>query len=248
MKSLKPSSRPSFGSATNQTLPVRDDVLLGGGGDGGIDALAILADGRLPVSTEEDLQFFFDSHGRLEVEFVFIQAKSSSAFSSSDIGNFLFGVEQLNHALQSTSNLLFKVKQFKRLISLVGQSIKMQNLPKCSLYFATTGKWMGETDPKGRIAAGQKHLGDRNIFSEVLVTPIDAVLKSSARTRTRVVKASRAPPHSQGLTGSGSIYRFVAWRRIYQIGFNDDGDLNRELFLQRSATSKATFPSRTHIG
>ena len=56
---------------------MEDDVLVGGGSDGGIDAIALLVNGRL-VSTEEGLQFFFDSHGRLDVEFVLVQAKTSA--------------------------------------------------------------------------------------------------------------------------------------------------------------------------
>lgn len=216
-----------------------DDVLLGGSGDGGIDALAILVNSRL-VSTEEDLQFFFDSHGRLEVEFVFFQAKSSTSFSSSDIGTFLFGVEQFfNHALLSSSNLHFRAETVQKIDlarSIYSQSIKMQQQPKCTLYFATTGKWTGSTDPQGRITDGQKRLSDRNIFSEVLVTPIDAeLLKSSYRELEREVvkevefirttsfpKIDRVGEAYIGLLPGDEFIKLVS---------TDDGTLNRELFF-----------------
>ena len=74
----------------SDTTGMEDDILIGGGGDGGVDAIAILVNGRL-VSTEDDLEFFFQSHGRLDVEFAFVQAKTSSGFNAADIGNFVFG-------------------------------------------------------------------------------------------------------------------------------------------------------------
>ena len=86
----------------SDTTGMEDEILTGGSGDGGIDAIAISVNGRI-ASTEEDLQFFFDSHGRLDVEFAFVQTKTSSTFNAAEIGNFMFGVEQFFISSKCTS-------------------------------------------------------------------------------------------------------------------------------------------------
>ena len=71
---------------------IENETLVGGGGDGGIDAISILINGR-PVRSNEDVDFFIQRLGRPEVQFVFVQSKYSPHFRSADIGNFLYGVD-----------------------------------------------------------------------------------------------------------------------------------------------------------
>ena len=73
---------------------IEADVLVGGGGDGGLDAITILVNGR-PTRTREDVEFFVDRLGRLDVEFVFVQAKTSTAFNAGEIGTSIFGVPRI---------------------------------------------------------------------------------------------------------------------------------------------------------
>src|SRR5262245_16748735 len=70
-----------------------EDFLTGGAGDAGIDAVAILVNGH-PATTNEDVDFFLERLRRLDVEFVFIQAKTSPAFEAASIGTFVHGVRQ----------------------------------------------------------------------------------------------------------------------------------------------------------
>ena len=218
---------------------MEDDVLLGGGGDGGIDAVGILVNGRL-VSTEAGLHFLFDSHGRLDVEFVFVQAKTSAAFNAADIGNFVFGVEQyFNSALHSSSNILFKSEIQQKIDltrSIYGQAIRMQDHPKCSLYYVAPGRWTGAKDPEGRLSHGKDRLEALNLFSDVRALPVDAEsLKATYRDLERsVVKEV-------------DFIRAVSFPRIDRVGeayigllpgsefikllSTDEGDLNRELFF-----------------
>lgn len=71
---------------------IENDVLVGGSGDGGVDGISILINGR-PIRSREDVDFFKERLGHLDVDFVFVQAKSSSEFSSSEIGHFSYGVQ-----------------------------------------------------------------------------------------------------------------------------------------------------------
>ena len=138
-----------------------DSVLIGGTGDGGIDAVAVLVNGR-PVRTQEDVDFFADKLRRFEVDFVFFQVKSSPRFHAKDMGHFMFGVEQFFlGALSSNSKIEFNsdVQELIELTSYIfRQSIKMQENPRCHLYYVTSGRWAGAKDLIGRLEAGQNQL------------------------------------------------------------------------------------------
>ena len=218
---------------------MEDDVLVGGGGDGGLDAVAILVNGRL-VSTEEGLRFFFESHGRLDVEFVFVQAKSSPGFNAADIGSFVFGVEQyFNSVVHSRANIPFKVEVQQKIDltrSIYAQAIKMHDIPNCSLYYVTAGQWTEAPEPKGRLMEGRGRIEGLNLFSNVRVLPVDAdSLKATYRELERsVVKEVE-------------FIRTAAFPRIDRVGeayigllpgdqfinlvSTDDGELNRDLFF-----------------
>ncbi len=220
-------------------VAMENDVLVSGGGDGGIDAVAILVNGRL-VSTEEGLQFFFDSHGRLDLEFVFIQAKSSAAFSASEIGNFAFGVEQyFVQVLNESSNIAFNSEIRQRIDltrTIYSQAIKMQDNPRCFLYYVTTGKWTGAPEPKARFTDGKHRLSKMNLFSDVITRPVDAAsLKNSYRELERsVIKdvefiRTAAFPHIDRV---GEAYiGLLPGSEFIKLISTPDGNLNRELFF-----------------
>ena len=220
-------------------LGMEDDILVGGGGDGGMDAVVILVNGRL-VSTEESLQFFFDSHGRLDVEFVFIQSKTSSGFNAAEIGNFAFGVEQFfRSVLSSDASMAFKPEIIQKIDltrTIYSQAIRMQNHPKCSLYYVTTGSWADAPEPSGRLDDGKSRLVGLTLFSDVRVTPVDAdLLKTTYRELERsVVKEvdftrTAAFPRIDRV---GEAYiGLLPGSEFIKLVTTDDGELNRELFF-----------------
>ena len=218
---------------------MEDDVLVGGGGDGGIDAIALLVNGRL-VSTDEGLQFFFESHGRLDVEFAFVQAKSSPSFSAAEIGNFVFGVTQFFKAVvDSKADIRFKPEIQQKIDltrTIYSQVIKMHDHPKCSLYFASTGKWKDAPEPKAHLMDGKSRLQALNLFSDVKAVAVDAdSLKTTFRELERsVVKEvefirSSAFPRIDGV---GEAYiGLLPGDQFIKLVSTDDGELNRELFF-----------------
>src|SRR5258707_1256526 len=65
-----------------------EDVFTGHGGDGGIDGLAIIVNGKLVTSIEE-IDDLIETAGYLDAELIFIQSKTSSSFEGSEIGSFI---------------------------------------------------------------------------------------------------------------------------------------------------------------
>jgi hypothetical protein len=81
-----------------------DDVSIGGGGDLGIDGVGIFVNDHL-VLAESDVDFLKKSLRRLDVEFVFVQSKTTPAFDGGAIGTFLAGVRNFfEKVLPDTAN------------------------------------------------------------------------------------------------------------------------------------------------
>ena len=217
---------------------MEDDTLVGGGGDGGIDAVVILVNGR-PVSTEEGVQFFFDNHGRLDVDFVFVQAKSTAGFNAADIGNFAFGVEQFFSSVSNANvNITFNEEiQQKILLTrhIYGQSAKMREIPKCFLYYVTAGEWTESVDPRGRLDDGKTRLERLRLFSDVRVVPVDAELlkviyRELERGVVKRVEFSKTASFPR-IDRVGEAYiGLLPGDEFIKLISTDEGELNRELF------------------
>ena len=69
------------------------DVAIGDGDDCGIDAIAILVNGLL-ITSKEEIDDLLEINKKLsEINFAFVQAKTSSNFDYSDMGTFGTGVK-----------------------------------------------------------------------------------------------------------------------------------------------------------
>ena len=234
---------------------IEDNVLVGGGGDGGLDAVAIMVNGR-PVLTEEDIKFFEEKLRRLDVEFVFVQAKSSSSFNAAEIGSFVFGIEQFFSAVVGSDQKIPFNSEVEQLVQLTrhvyGQTIKMQENPKCFFYYVTSGKWAEAPEPRARLTDGEERLRNLNIFSEVRAMPVDAeLLKSIYRQLERgvekIVEFSKAAvfPRIEGV--DDAYIGLLAGDEFIKMVSTDDGELNRELFYDNVRDFQGHNPVNSEI-
>lgn len=234
---------------------VEDSVLVGGGGDGGLDSVTILVNGR-PVLTKRDVDFFINRLHRLDVEFIFTQAKTTPSFNSSDIGSFGFGVEQFfSPLLNSVSQVEFNT-EIQQIVDLARyvfeQSIHMQENPKCFLYYVTTGDWTNAADPKGRIDYVRSQLRKTNLFLDVRVNAIDAeILKTIYRGLERGVVAevefSRTAVFPK-IDGVDDAYiGLLPGNEFIQLVSTEDGELNRDLFYDNVRDYQGNNPVNSEI-
>ena len=234
---------------------LEDSVLSGGSGDGGLDAVAILVNGRL-ARAEEDIRYFEETGQRLDVEFVFIQAKTSTGFRSPDIGNFVFGVEQFFVAVIGDTPRIEFNSEVEQLIGLARfiyrQTIKMRENPTCFLYYATAGKWNNDPDPAGRLQDGVDRLRKMILFSAVDATPLDAeLLKENYRELERAVvkrvELSRAAvfPRIEGV--DEAYIGLLPGDQFIKLVSTNDGHLNRELFYDNVRDFQGHNPVNTEI-
>ena len=225
-----------------ESADIENNVFVGGGGDGGLDAISILVNGR-PVRSSEDVDFFIQKLRRLDVEFVFIQAKTSSHFSSSDIGQFMYGVEQF---FAKEPKVIFnnEVTNIKEVTDYIYRnSIYMDQNPTCFLYYITSGSWQSAPDLEGRLEAGRLALENTNLFERVSVKPVDAsLLKATYRElERRVVKNvefSKTAVFPKVNDVDEAYIGLLSGDQFIDLVSRDDGELNRELFYLITTQAK----------
>jgi cold shock CspA family protein len=149
------------------------DVFTDGEGDLGIDGFALLVEGH-PVTSTKDIAYFRDKLGRVNAELIFVQSKSSPSFSAADIGTFLFGVRSFfGEALPKVANDevrdAFDLKKF-----LYDESMHMEQAPRCTIYYATSGEWKDDPNVLARVTPELDALKATFLFSDVRFLPLDA--------------------------------------------------------------------------
>jgi hypothetical protein len=150
------------------------EVVVGSGGDTGIDAIAIIVNGSL-VDDEATVNEFAERNGFLDVSFIFVQAERSSSFETAKIGQFLYGVQDFFKDAPSLPRGKDIAKLARIMSAIYKQSSKFKRgNPTCRLYYVTTGVWVGDAALEARRRAAVDDLTALRIFRSVEFLPIDA--------------------------------------------------------------------------
>lgn len=160
-------------SALEDSLEL-ESVVLGDGGDCGIDALAVVVNG-VHVTDPQQVNDILENNKYLDAQFVFIQSTISSEFDSAKINSFFFGVEdffrdtpqlpandKMNVAREIKSALYERAANFKR------------GNPDIFCSYVTTGNWQEPVHTKSVIDAFTHRLASTNMLDAVKVDMIDA--------------------------------------------------------------------------
>lgn len=154
-----------------------EDICVAGGNDLQLDGAAIIVNGVLVNSTDEvdDLAI---TNKYLNVDYIFIQAKSGANFSGADISNMFFGVREIfseNPTLPRNEALAEKEIIIKHIYN--KSAYFRQGNPRLKLYYVTTGKWTNDEQLVARKNTEITTLNELNIFqSPPEFQPVDARL------------------------------------------------------------------------
>lgn len=211
-----------------------DDVAVGGSGDLGIDGLGILVNDHL-VSSREDVDHLKKALRRLDVQFIFVQSKTSPHFEATDIGTVIAGVRQFfSPALPLDVNErireLYDIKEH-----IFDSSIDMDRNPICRLYYATTGVWNDEPALRSRADQGLADLKRTNLFASTEFVPVDSEgLKRLYREiHHKIVREIAFEKHTilPQIAGVQEAYiGIIPCSEYLKLISDDDGFLNRRLF------------------
>lgn len=151
-----------------------DEVVVGEGSDTGIDAIAVVVNGTL-VNDPEMVDELASTNGFIDALFVFVQAKTSSSFSSSDVGTFGFGVEDFFRESPSLPRNADVARQAEVMEAVYRHSGKFKRgNPICTMYYVSTGKWTEDRNVTSRIENIKANLRDAGLFRSVAFHPVDA--------------------------------------------------------------------------
>lgn len=158
-------------SKLNRSTFDLDDIHTGKGGDIAIDGLCIIANGHI-ITEIDELTEVIAVTNYLDTEIIFIQAKTTSSFSGSDIGSFIHGVKDF---LSDRPRLVHndKIQKYKEIWDcIICNSPHMTNRrPYCKLYYICTGKWVNDQNLQAILDSGIEEIEALGIFEEVTIKP-----------------------------------------------------------------------------
>lgn len=116
-----------------------DDCVVGDDNQPGVDAVGIIINGKF-VKDPDEVESYIEMNGYLDVDFVFVQAKTSPSFDASALGDLSDFVERIFES-GAGNNDNRKIHEFcvlKDAIFSKSRSFKRRN-PAIHLYYVTTG-------------------------------------------------------------------------------------------------------------
>lgn len=143
------------------------DVVVGEGGDTGVDAIAIVVNGAL-ITDVDQVQEMLEQNGYLEATFIFVQAERSASFEGAKIGTVGNGVVDFfsqepkmdrNQQVSDAASIM---------AAIYDRGTAFRKRPSCRVYYVTTGRW-NEDDKNltGRRDAVLADLKKTEMFDEI---------------------------------------------------------------------------------
>lgn len=136
----------------------------------GIDGIAIIVNQKF-VNTIEDIDTLIEYNKSISVKFVLIQAKTSSSFDNTEIGNLL----TYSKLFFSDDTSMFRTAEMQHFIELkeyiFSKGDKLKKNPELFLYYITLGTWTDDENLRATISVGKESLRGTNLFSNISFEP-----------------------------------------------------------------------------
>jgi hypothetical protein len=203
-------------------------------GEQGIDAVAILVNGRL-VSDPSEVDELARKFSRLQVSYVFCQAKTSERWDAGDVLKFTRAVDGFFDDTDiGTSSVVATAREIHAAI--LRHIAQLDENPRVSAYYATTGTWDENSQAAKLLGELHDKLVAKAYFSTVRCEPIDA-----ARIQ-RLYRSATAPPTATvefvskvtlpSISGVDQAYLGVlpATELMKLLEDSEDGSLRRSVF------------------
>lgn len=129
-------------------------VVVGKGGDTGLDAIATIVNGSL-ITDPDEVDELLEANGYIEATFIFVQAERTAGFDGAKIGTIGTGVvdffsdsPQLVRNQRVTDAADIQTAVYNR-------ASKFRRPPACRIYYVTTGIW---TDPPDKNLEARRNV------------------------------------------------------------------------------------------
>lgn len=163
-------------SAESGDIEIDIQMMSTGDSAQGIDGIAIEVNGTI-VEGLDDIENLIAQNKRLDVKFIFVQAKTSDKFENGQIGNFLTFVECF---FSENAKTIFKTDEMLSFIEMKdyiydnSKYMKAAN-PTINLYYISLGKWDQQDASINAVVESHKtKLEQSYLFSNINFIPCDA--------------------------------------------------------------------------
>lgn len=210
------------------------EVHTGEGGDLAIDGALVLINDTA-ITDVDQIDAIVGSR-KFDVQFIFVQAKTSTSFDSGDMLKTGLGVKDVFSAesLVCANEHIQKVKDI--IDAVFERSAQFKSNPTCRIYYVTTGKWTEDGNLVRVINECQKQLLDLNFFSLVEYIPIDAnslisIYKEIRNAITREIVISKIISFPPNISGVEQAYLgLIQIREYLKLITDESGNIIQGLF------------------
>ena len=228
------------------------EVVCGAGDDLNVDAFAVKINGRF-VADADVVDDILSNSGALDVEFLILQAKTSSSFDGAAL--LALGDNLVKEVFAENQTLPFNddIKRFMEIRDKIYKNAaKLKDNPICRVFYVCTGTWKDDAYLTNIIARKKEELEDSNLFSEVTFEPLGAreLQKLYRQTKTslsRTVKIDNLVtlPTIRGV--EAAYVCFLPVSEFLKLLTDEDGDLLRTVFVDNIRDFQGVNPVNTDI-
>lgn len=196
----------------------------------GIDGIAIIVNNRLCTSPKE-VKDSINYNNKLEVEFIFIQSKTSSKFEGTEIEGFFrwtktfFKFEksstftnEFNSLIEVAKTIYTNSKYFKRF------------KPLLKMFYVCNGKWVNDELLNKIIEDNTNEIDNTNLFESIEFNPCDAKKTQKMYMKTKLpieasitLENSIQMPKIDGV--KSAIYTILPFKEFIKIIEDENGKL-----------------------
>ncbi|WP_306736254.1 AIPR family protein [Marimonas arenosa] len=213
-----------------------EDLVVGDGGDLNVDAFAVKVNGRL-ASDADFVDDVLAVNGYLDVEFIIIQAKTSSNFDGAAI--IALG-DNLKHQIFAETQTMPFNSDVARLIEIkeriFANAAKLRGNPTLRIFYACTGNWNNDNYLVAAINQKKTDLENTNLFSEVQYQPIGArsIQELFRQTRTSIVRElvfsnQVTLPAIDGV--EAAYLGYLPYSEFLKLITDEDGEIIKSVFV-----------------
>lgn len=207
-----------------------------GGGDCGIDGIAIVINQEvLDIDDEADIKNIIGDK-KLDIDFVFIQSKTSEHLNTGDLLKFFEGVfgffNKANPAANANNRLksLFKIKY-----AIYRESSKFTSNPRLHLRYVYTGKKDTMKDCEQHIKSYKDRLNGLNLFSNVDIGIIDVndiqkIYKEITLNIDKTIKLEKVATLSTIDNVQETYIGIITLEEFIKLISDDEGKIIKNLF------------------
>lgn len=228
------------------------DLVIGDGDDLNVDAFAVKVNGRIA----DDAEFIDDvlaMNGYLEVEFIIVQAKTSSSFNGAEL--LALGDNLVNEVFSDTQKMPAN-KDVSRLIAIKDRifknASKLKENPVLSVYYVCTGTWTGDAYLVATIDRKRTDLLQTNLFSEVHYTPVGArdiqkMFRDTRKSISREIKFDKLVTLPKINDVQASYLGILPHYEFLKLITDTGGELVKSVFIDNVRDFQGENPVNTDI-